>query len=260
MLKNILKNALLIFQDYFSLDFKVRYLNYVNRPVSTKLLKYTIWGSNFSTLRYLKSEIFDNKEYYFIAENSTPLIIDCGANIGMSVIYFKYLYPDSKIIAFEPNPSSFHFLKKNIALNHLYNIELHNICLSNNNLPVDFYTGPIGSSSLIGSMFSNRTNQNKITVESSRLSAFIKNQKIDLLKIDVEGAEWLIMDDLIESKCIKNIKRLLIEYHHKIDSSKSKLSSFLCFLEENGYEYNLRTNYQKTGSFQDIFIDAYLNN
>ena len=42
-------------------------------------------------------EIFGDQVYRFIANRQDPLIIDCGANIGMSVIYFKYLYPDARI-------------------------------------------------------------------------------------------------------------------------------------------------------------------
>ena len=43
------------------------------------------------------------------------VIIDCGANIGLASIYFKFHFPDVKIYAFEPEISNFKMLKKNVA-------------------------------------------------------------------------------------------------------------------------------------------------
>jgi FkbM family methyltransferase len=43
-----------------------------------------------------------------------PVIIDCGGNIGLSVLYFKYLFPNSVITVFEPSPPVFEILKENI--------------------------------------------------------------------------------------------------------------------------------------------------
>ena len=43
-----------------------------------------------------------------------PFIIDCGANIGLSVIYMKSLYPQATIIAFEPDEKNFELLKTNM--------------------------------------------------------------------------------------------------------------------------------------------------
>jgi FkbM family methyltransferase len=257
MLKNIAKKSLMLIQDILTLDFKSKYLNHQSTPVRIKQFGYKVWGNNFTTLRYLKKEIFDNEEYYFRTTNTEPTIIDCGSNIGMSILYFKHLYPKAKIIGFEPNPSSFSLLQRNIKINNIANVELHNACLSNNNKPVEFYCGPAGSNSLIGSMFPSRTNDNKINVNSIKLSEIINGSIVDAVKIDVEGAEWLIIEDLIENNCLKNINTLLIEYHHKIGLSKSNLSKFLGYLELNGFEYNIRTNYKKRESFQDIFIEAY---
>ena len=52
-----------------------------------------------------------------------PFIIDCGANIGLSVIYLKNLYPDAEIVAFEPDEQNFQLLQKNIASFGFKNVE-----------------------------------------------------------------------------------------------------------------------------------------
>src|SRR5690606_32260101 len=69
-------------------------------------------------------EIFVNHEYAFKTETESPLIVDCGANIGLSTLYFKSQYPQSRIIAFEPDKQNIELLKHNIAINKLENIQI----------------------------------------------------------------------------------------------------------------------------------------
>ncbi len=47
-------------------------------------------------------EIFVELQYYFRARRPDPVIVDGGSNIGMSVLFFKALYPDARVLAFEP--------------------------------------------------------------------------------------------------------------------------------------------------------------
>jgi hypothetical protein len=61
-------------------------------------------------------EIWEDQIYIFETSNPSPLIIDCGANIGLSVIYWKYLFPESKVVAFEPDQKKYEILCGNIAL------------------------------------------------------------------------------------------------------------------------------------------------
>ena len=55
-------------------------------------------------MRYLYREVFAEREYWFATDNPRPLILDCGSNIGMAILFFKSLYPDAEITAFEPAP------------------------------------------------------------------------------------------------------------------------------------------------------------
>ena len=49
-------------------------------------------------------DIFVRRIYHFESHRSDPLIIDCGSNIGLSILYFVSTYPSSRVIAFEPDP------------------------------------------------------------------------------------------------------------------------------------------------------------
>ena len=79
---------------------------------STRLGKYEIWYENSDEFYELKKEIFSENCYYIELEKEDPYIIDLGAHIGMSVVYFKMLFPKAKILAFEPVPYNFEILKK----------------------------------------------------------------------------------------------------------------------------------------------------
>ena len=64
------------------------------------LLGYQIKFFTYSQVINLFEEIFIHEVYKFESRNSNPCIIDCGSNIGMSILYFKCLYPYSTITAF----------------------------------------------------------------------------------------------------------------------------------------------------------------
>jgi hypothetical protein len=96
-------------------------------------------------------------------------------------------------------------------------------------------------------------------VPTAKLSDFIEGQ-VDYLKIDVEGAEDLVMRDLDASGKLAMVKQIFIEYHHHIRASEDKLSSLLAVLENNGFGYQLATANpipQKAYKFQDVLIYAY---
>src|SRR5690242_10249467 len=55
-------------------------------------------------MRYLYREVFAEREYWFATDSPRPVILDCGSNIGMAILFFKSLYPEAEIFAFEPAP------------------------------------------------------------------------------------------------------------------------------------------------------------
>ena len=68
--------------------------------------------------------IFVQEIYRFEARSDSPVILDCGANIGLSVLYLKELHPSARITAFEPDPVAFQTLEHNVACRGYTNIRL----------------------------------------------------------------------------------------------------------------------------------------
>jgi FkbM family methyltransferase len=233
-------------------------------PIRTNqidLLGYDIHFMGEIEFRYLFNEIYMEASYFFQASNDHPLIFDCGSNIGMSVLFFKKLYPNARIVAFEPDPFTFETLRRNVHQNHLSDVALHQIALGDRVTDIELFRDASSeSSSLRMSTLRQRHHGPSVIVPARRLSEFI-SEEIDLLKIDVEGVEEVIMSDLITTGELRLARRLHLEYHHHIDKSVDNLSRILRLLEESGFGYQLRAHtlapWPAEASFQDISIYGY---
>lgn len=228
------------------------------REVTQNIFNFKVTAYEYSNLMYLFKEIFISKEYYFQTEKLNPKIIDCGANIGMSILYFKFLYPACSIIAFEPNPTAFSLLKKNIFQNNLLDVDLRDIALSKIDGTISFYTrGNKGL--LLASIIKERGGENILSIQSKKLSDFMSNNIFDLIKMDIEGAESDVIEDLYSKNIIKNSEKYIIEYHHRINLNKS-LADFIKPFEECGFGYNLKASFHKIGGFQNILFNLFKEN
>jgi FkbM family methyltransferase len=204
---------------------------------------------NEKEFEFLYFEIFKMRMYSFTASIPDPFILDCGAHIGMSVLYFKTLYPQAKIIAFEPNPEAFKLLELNIKQNNLKDVELVNAALSNITGEIDFYIrGPAASPSTwsVGGSAVKRAgnddpNIQTIKVPAVKLSSYI-NRPVDLLKIDVEGMEEIILEE-IEGK-LEAVKEIRMELHG-ISNECNNPERVMSLLGRNGFKFLVRQSFGK---------------
>jgi FkbM family methyltransferase len=225
--------------------------------VTQRIFGFKITSYNYENLIYLFRCIFLSREYYFYCEHDHPNIIDCGANIGMSVLYFKLLYPNCSITAFEPNPIAFPLLKKTVEENKLSNISLQQYALSNEEGPITFFTDG-RRKCLIASIFSERGGKSSEYVPAMKLSQFIKHACFDLIKIDIEGAEPKVLHDLVSENKLLNSSRYIIEYHHQVGVKHgSSLADFIKAFEQKGFGYNIKASYSSLGGFQDVILHFY---
>ncbi len=256
-IRGTLSEKILAFIASIRLMIKSKMYSKTNSKVNANFLNYRFYAYDYQVIEFLFNEVFLTNEYYFKSTKTEPLIIDCGANIGMSILYFKKMYPHSKIIAFEANPYAFMLLEENIKTNNIKNVEIHNIALFDRQTEIPFFIGDnIGT--LLGSIKKERGGNSELLVKAERLSDFLKNiDSVDLIKIDVEGAEVNIISDLFDSSTINKANEYIIEYHHNMNDEKSNLSSFLQKFELNGFNYNIKTSFRDLNSFQDILIHFY---
>lgn len=188
-------------------------------------------------------EIFENKIYEFRNSNLKPVIIDCGANMGLSVLYFSKEYPNAEIIAFEPDISVIPFLEKNIQSQDIKNIDLHKKAIWIEETELMFYT----DNGLGGRINKEYKNQIPKSIKSVRLRNFL-NRPIDMLKIDIEGPEYIILKDCED--LLFNVDHIFIEYHSFFDEEQH-LDDLLNILKRQGFRYHLKESFSRDRPFKD---------
>lgn len=260
----ITRNRGNIFRQYLKLIARLYTLPLTHR---SGLLEENVLGARMRVLDYrafvdVFSEIFVRQDYFFKAETQAPLILDCGSNIGMSVLFFKSLYPASRIIAFEPDRQTFDVLNSNVTRNRWENVEVHNKAIFPTDGVIDFFSDPNQPGSLAMSTARERFPGREVNahkVQAVRLSEFIQGE-VDLLKMDIEGAEESVLNELAESNKLKWVKEMFIEYHHHLNPDEDRLSDLFRLFEENGFGCQIHSPFKRPfdrRAFQDIQIYAY---
>ena len=85
-----------------------------NKTYEIRFLNYLIAVPDCLSFIFQFKEIFVNQSYKFKSFTNSPVIYDCGANIGISCLYFKKIFPDSRIEAFEADPQIAKILQNNL--------------------------------------------------------------------------------------------------------------------------------------------------
>lgn len=205
-------------KERFILHKNIRFLGFI---IDVPDLESFIWQFK---------ELYVDEIYRFKSLTTAPVILDCGSNIGLSCMYFKMLYPNACIKAFEADPVIANILKNNLVRNRFDDIEVINKAIWIHNDGVEFGQegGDGGSLNSFGE---------KVKVESIRLSDYLDNFEIvDLLKIDIEGAELQVIKDCRGK--LNRVDNIFIEYH-SWNSDIQQLSEILKILESHGFRYYL---------------------
>ena len=198
---------------------------------------FKVYYRNEKELNIIFLEIFILNDYKFTTREKRPFIIDCGSHIGLSILYFKQIYPEAEILGFEPNPENFEILKKNIRINKLKNVRLVNAALSNKDGVAVLHTDINKNDSLTWgdttSALMAGGNTESIPVDTFRLSKFI-NKEVDFLKIDIEGMESVVLKEL-EPK-LSLVREIVMEHHVPRKSEElNSLKDIINILRKNGF-------------------------
>lgn len=196
-----------------------------------------IFGKKLSftdSLGFLHSldEVFGEEVYRFTSDKESPYIIDCGSNIGLSIIYFKMLFPQARILGFEPDEKTFHILENNI-MDFGNSVIVKQEAVWTKDEDIEFYA----EGSLAGSIVTDFANKgNKLNVKAIDLKKHL-NEEVDFLKVDIEGAENTLIFDL--KNHLHNVKNLFLEYHGIIGAEQN-LGEILNFVKDQGFQYYIR--------------------
>ena len=217
------------------------YLNWLKNKISKKRPGSIVSCGNYRlrindgpNFFILYKDIFLRRIYHFQAQRATPLVLDCGANIGVSILYFKYIYPGARIIGFEPDPRIFPYLEENLKRNNLKDVRIIQAALDEQEGKITFYSDAKFQGTLAKyACEKTREECNRYEVDSTRLRDYL-TEPVDFLKMNIEGAEWQVLLDSADR--LRHIREMVVEYHH-LPGLTPTLHNILELLDQEGFSY-----------------------
>ena len=170
------------------------------------------------------------------------VVLDLGANIGYyTLIIAKIVGENGHVFAFEPEPSNFDLLKKNVTVNNYRNVSLEKIVISNKNGNVRLYLSKANTGEH-RIYLSNPGKNNFINVEMKTLDEYFKNNsiidKISFIKMDVEGSEIGAikgMNSILENKKLT----IMLEFDpRQIQNYGASPEDLLNILDKHGFDFS----------------------
>ncbi len=144
------------------------------------------------------------------------IVVDIGAHVGYFSIYSSINAKNGKIFAFEPYSKSFEVLKKNLEINQITNVIPQNLGVTKESGTSTLY---FKKNYAIGnSIYKNTDSDSNIEIKTISLQDIIKNnslQRINILKLDCEGAEYQILLNL-DHQTLEKIDKIVSEIHPRI--------------------------------------------
>ena len=176
---------------------------------------------------------------FFQPAGSSPLIIDGGANIGVSILEWKTRWPMSRVICFEPDPFTFELLRMNVERNDLPGVECIQAALTDYEgtavLHGDVGRGSDARGNSVQAAWGKRVASDCVEVPCTRLAPYLRREPVAFLKLDIEGAEEAVLKDSADD--LQAVEAAYVEVHetHAMAASNS-LVRIQTILRKAGFE------------------------
>ena len=222
-------------------EFKMKRLQYRPRytPCETTLLDRPTRIVDAASFLSAYRAIFENEIYAFEPANDRPTIIDGGANVGLATLYWKNKWPKADITAFEPDPQVFEVLEWNCEQHGHTDVNLIQRGLWSEDTTLQFQPDGADAGHLKedpSPMTGEKAQDDAVSVPVVRLRPYL-GQSIDLLKLDIEGAETEVLLDC--EGALDAVEHLFVEYHSYIDQEQ-QIDEVLRVLRRAGFRIHIQ--------------------
>ena len=171
------------------------------------------------------NQVVLNKGYQYVIQTfrnyfgNTPMsIIDAGANIGLSILYFKSESPDSHIIGIEPDKENYNCTHQNLTANQLSSITLHHGALWPTKKKLEIVNDFRDMNEW--SLRVEENSEGEITSFTPQEMVSILHGEVDIFKIDIEGGEAKIFETKGNLDWLKRVRLVVIEIHDEFSDRK----------------------------------------
>ncbi|MFK8112986.1 MAG: FkbM family methyltransferase [Rubripirellula sp.] len=162
----------------------------------------------------------DDFPSFFTPTGDRPFIIDCGANIGVSVLEWKTRWPQAEVLCFEPDPFAFEVLQANVDHNDIPRVQCVNAAVSDQDGTVNFFgdiaSGGDARGNSIDAAWADRGDSDETAVDCKKLSAYIADREVSFLKLDIEGAEQRVIEEIADK--LQQVQAIYVEVHETDES------------------------------------------
>lgn len=212
-------------------------------------------------LRAIHQEMFVEQTYmrHGITVPAGGTVLDIGANVGLFSLALLLRQPTARILAFEPAPAALDALRANLSLHGAAGVTVHPVALGATDeaaVPFTFYENIPGNSTrfperkefdrvsitaewgeaVSGSLYGGQTFPVEVRRLSTALAAHPDVDRIDLVKIDVEGAELDVLTG-IDDVDWHRLRQLVVE----VQDLDGAVSAVTDLLEQRGFALTVDT-------------------
>ncbi|MGW7352585.1 FkbM family methyltransferase [Streptomyces sp. Z26] len=208
----------------------------------------------FSEVSFIYHEIFEDRTYlrHGIKLSDTSRIVDAGANAGLFSVFVKQQFPGARVLAMEPIPPIYEALQRNLEAHGVEGVDARNLALGEKSEQVKFTFYPVipgnstrypeqkkvGQELTVGHIGQAEVDRVMTGIEveaqverlSTVLADWAPGERIDLLKIDVEGAELDVMRGLDDEDWAR-VDQTVIE----VQDLDGRLDTIVALLEDKGF-------------------------
>ncbi len=185
----------------------------------------------------IMQQIFHNMDYAFNVPNFHPkLILDCGGNIGCAAVFFSNVYPNAQIYSIEPEKMNFKILTYNTIFYD--NIHCINSALWDKETFIRIADETVAANAYMTVETTPDDPQAFKTITVSKILAESGFDEIDLLKIDIEGAEKEVFGAPDVDEWLSKVKVLVIELHDRMKKGCSRV--FFTAMSKYDWHFELR--------------------
>jgi len=170
-------------------------------------------------------------------------VLDLGSHIGYyTLIAAELVGEKGKVFAFEPEPTNFVLLKKNIKINNYQNVIPVQKAVSNKNGKGRLYLKEKKTQNRI---YDSQENDPFIEIETVRLEDYIK-ERVDFIKMDIEGSEVMAINGMIALFQKNQQVKIMTEFYPAlIKKSGENPLEFLKLLKKCGFSINKINDQEK---------------
>lgn len=209
---------------------------------NARLQDYTVWFENSEEYHSVKREVWGKDGYYMDLDDYPEIdqtklkILDAGAHIGLATLYWKRLYPLASVMAVEPHPETAAILRKNIEENFLTKVDVVEAALSDREGQQELFFDKsperwYSTAGFTHGAWNGEQQSERVWVKTRRLSDLLREYEPDLVKLDIEGAEEMVLRQAQEQ--LKIAKIYLVEFH---PIGGRGMDEIVKIFEEQGFE------------------------